>query len=594
MKKTILLLALAIMTPLLTHAQEMYAEYNGYGLLKFYYDNLKSSREGTVYELQKDVSDFYPGYPPMPGWMFSDPEWMKEVAYVVIDPSFDKARPTSALYMFSNFVNLTKIEGMKYLHTEEVTNMYGMFSECNKLKKVDVSHFDTRNVTDMEGMFDHCFALEELDLSGFDVSKVTTMTQMFRGDEKLATLNVSGWDTQSVTDMMGMFSSCAGLTKLDVSSFDTRNVENMDRMFASCYRLTMLDLRSFDMSKVRSAQEMFNSCRDLATIYCNDDWNETSTLTAESSAKMFYLCDAPLTGGNGTKYDGSKTDITYARPDTDDSPGYFTIKASLTPDPAAGYAVYSEEDKTLTFYYDDLINEREGKVYTMKHVYSEEQGFYFPEWVTDASAVEYAVFDPSYAAARPTDISFWFGFMDNLKYVENMEFLNTSAVTNMTGLFGGCKRLCSIDVSHFDTSSVTYMTYMFAVCNDLCQLDLRSFDMSSVSSTTAMFNDCSSLRTIYCNDDWSTLGISEYEEMFTGCDRLIGKGDGNVCRYDSEATGLDAARPCTAGTPGYFTAKAEEKGNSADVNGDGSVNVADIGCIIDVMAASARRLQAED
>ena len=128
------------------------------------------------------------------------------------------------------------------------------------------------------------------------------------------------------------------------------------------------------------------------------------------------------------------------------------------------------------------------------------------------------------------------------------------------------------------------MTYMFAVCNDLCQLDLRSFDMSSVSSTTAMFTDCSSLRTIYYNDDWSILGISEYEEMFTGCDRLIGKGDGNVCRYDSEATGLDAARPCTAGTPGYFTAKAEEKGNSADVNGDGSVDVADIATVISVMA----------
>ena len=45
-------------------AQEMYAEYNGYGLLKFYYDDKKASREGTVYDLQKDVSELYPAIRP--------------------------------------------------------------------------------------------------------------------------------------------------------------------------------------------------------------------------------------------------------------------------------------------------------------------------------------------------------------------------------------------------------------------------------------------------------------------------------------------------------------------------------------------------
>jgi len=43
---------------------------------------------------------------------------------------------------------------------------------------------------------------------------------------------------------------------------------------------------------------------------------------------MFYNC-TNLVGGQGTKYDGSNTDATYARIDGGaDAPGYFTYKAA--------------------------------------------------------------------------------------------------------------------------------------------------------------------------------------------------------------------------------------------------------------------------
>ena len=40
---------------------------------------------------------------------------------------------------------------------------------------------------------------------------------------------------------------------------------------------------------------------------------------------MFYNC-SKLVGGNGTVYDSSNTDATYARIDTAENPGYLTKK----------------------------------------------------------------------------------------------------------------------------------------------------------------------------------------------------------------------------------------------------------------------------
>ena len=41
---------------------------------------------------------------------------------------------------------------------------------------------------------------------------------------------------------------------------------------------------------------------------------------------MFFGCTS-LVGGNGTKFDASHIDSEYARVDTNDTPGYFTLKA---------------------------------------------------------------------------------------------------------------------------------------------------------------------------------------------------------------------------------------------------------------------------
>jgi surface protein len=123
----------------------------------------------------------------------------------------------------------------------------------------------------------------------------------------------------------------------------------------------------------------------------------------------------------------------------------------------------------------------------------------------------------------------------------------------MEAMFDGCKSLTSLDLSHFNTSRVT--------------------DMES------MFNGCKILETIYASRRWSTVAVTESDNMFCDCTNLVG-GQGTV--YDKNH--IDAAYAQIDGgqsNPGYFTGKAVVL--NGDVNNDGEVNIADVNCIINVI-----------
>ncbi|WP_455051290.1 BspA family leucine-rich repeat surface protein, partial [Leyella stercorea] len=132
-----------------------------------------------------------------PGWY--DKLNVNTIEKVIFDASFANARPTSCYKWFDGCKNLTTIDGIEYLNTENVTNMSGMFRDCSALTTLNVSNFDTKNVTNMSGMFRDCSALTTLNVSNFDTKNVTNMSGMFRDCSALTTLNVSNFDTKNVT-----------------------------------------------------------------------------------------------------------------------------------------------------------------------------------------------------------------------------------------------------------------------------------------------------------------------------------------------------------------------------------------------------------
>ncbi|MBR5685587.1 MAG: BspA family leucine-rich repeat surface protein [Muribaculaceae bacterium] len=253
--------------------------------LVFYYDTLRESQDGTTYDIFNGGSN--------PGWY----NLKEKVAHVVFDPTFVGARPTSTYNWFSYMTNVLSVTGIQYLNTEEVTNMSGMFMNCNQI--------------------------EDLDLSGFNTANVTTMSYMFYSCRKLNNLDVSGWNTSSVTNMDYMFNYCNSLESLDLSHFNTADVTIMRYMFVYCYGLKTLDVSSFNTAKVENMMGMFQGCSQLTTIYAGNEW---TTEAVTESSYMFSGCTS-LVGGQGTVYDADHVDAAYAHIDGGvDNPGYFTGK----------------------------------------------------------------------------------------------------------------------------------------------------------------------------------------------------------------------------------------------------------------------------
>ena len=318
---------------------------NGEGkTLTFYYDANKPTT-GTVYNIP-----WNPIY--APNWAFNE-----DITTVNFDPSFGDYHDLTHTYaMFALMEALTVINGLKYLNTENVTNMENMFYGCSALKTLDLSMLDTKNVTnmidmfygcsslesinldgkfntvnvtDMLNMFADCQALTTLDLSNFDTENVEDMSYMFLQCLALESLDVSNFNTENVTDMNNMFYGCVALKELDVSNFDTGNVTDMTYMFSYCQVLKELDLSNFDTQNVTNMSYMFEGSSSLETIYCAEgaDW---SGVAGRNYTDMFKGCTS-LSGKCGSKefkFDPEEIKGTYAKVYDGTNGGYFTYKGN--------------------------------------------------------------------------------------------------------------------------------------------------------------------------------------------------------------------------------------------------------------------------
>ena len=439
-----------------------------------------------------------------PDWYKSDNDGANTntIEKVVFDASFAKARPTSCYKWFYGCTDLTTIEGIEYLNTENVTNMSYMFGYCSYLAPLDVSNFDTKNVTDMSWMFGGCSELTTLNVSNFDTKNVTDMSVMFGGCYGLTTLDVSKFDTKNVTNMSSMFDFCYKLTTLDVSKFDTKNVTNMSRMFYGCRALKTLDLSSFNTKNVTDMSWMFYYCSVLTTIYTSYKFVTTACKKDEN---MFKDC-TNLVGA--VPYDENKVDDRMANYTT----GYFTYKAPTEP-----YAVFDESTNTLTFKLDN--NQPTGVAFALN------EGGNTPDWCKskddgfNTNTIEKVVFDASFANARPTSCYKWFYGCKDLTTIKGIQYLNTENVTNMGWMFSNCKALTTLNVSKFDTKNVTNMGYMFYGCKALTTLDVSKFDTKNVTNMGGMFRDCSTLKTLDLSK-FDTKNVTNMGGMFRDCSTL--------------------------------------------------------------------------
>ena len=199
--------------------------------------------------------------------------------------------------------------GIKYYKFDGTAGWNALFCGAITTATVDASCANF-NGNSTKALFNGSNALTAInDIGNLNTANVEDMYSMFAECSSLTTLDLRSMNTAKVTNMALMFYHCSRLTSLRVSSWNTANVTNMKQMFQGCSELTQLNLSSWNTAKVTSMTSMFQECSKLVTIYVGSGWN-TDAVT--SSSEMFYLCNN-IKGSDGTTYDSSKMDKTYAR-----------------------------------------------------------------------------------------------------------------------------------------------------------------------------------------------------------------------------------------------------------------------------------------
>ena len=186
------------------------------------------------------------------------------------------------------------------------------------------------------------------------------------------------------------------------------------------------------------------------------------------------------------------------------------------------YVRRSADETTLTFYYDALRSTRTGTTWGIEET-KKEGGTTFPAWagtwsVTDRVTAR-VVFDASFRDFRPTTTAWWFYNYDALKQIEGLEYLNTSEVKDMSGMFSDCATLTSLDLKSFNTKNVTKMSRMFANCDMLTSLDLKNFNTKKVTDMGGMFLNCAALTSLDLKN-FNTKNVTDLNGMFSHCAAL--------------------------------------------------------------------------
>ena len=252
------------------------------------------------------------------------PKWSSlyfKIKKVVFDASFANASPTSCYAWFQGCLNLTDIEGIEYLNTENVTDMSSMFQACPRGYPLDLTSFNTANVTDMGSMFEHCRNLKSIFVSDkFVTDQITNGDKMFNDCTNLRGYNDSKIDHN--------YANCSQPGYFD-PGFEYAMFDNATETLTFSYKgfkpvtyyyvlfegrakpawSSLVDKikkvvfdASFANARPKSCYWWFGKCLNLTRIEGMENLNTEMVTTMEG---MFYQCEA-LTSLDVTNFNTAK------------------------------------------------------------------------------------------------------------------------------------------------------------------------------------------------------------------------------------------------------------------------------------------------
>ena len=180
------------------------------------------------------------------------------------------------------------------------------------------------------------------------------------------------------------------------------------------------------------------------------------------------------------------------------------------------YAVLSDNNTVLTFYYDDQKTARNGMDVGPFYGYNDD----YPSWYGQRESITNVVFDESFANCTSlTSTAYWFYGLQNVSSITGIGNLKTDKVEYMTKMFFGCSSLKNLDVTGFNTGNVRDMDCMFYNCSGLTSLDVTGFKTDNVWSIYCMFCGCSGLTSLDVTG-FKTDKVTHMSGLFQGCSGL--------------------------------------------------------------------------
>ena len=485
------------------------------------------------------------------------------------------ANVTDMGYMFYGCSGLTSLD-VSGFNTAKVTDMSLMFDGCSGLTSLDVSNFNTANVTNMRRMFSRCSALKTIySGSGWTTNAVTDGYDMFSlctslvggagtpydashvdytyahidGGEnnpgyftannervingKFVTTDYSSFayaledngtvieitDNDIVDDSEEPGNRCIKIISKDNAT------ENWDSHFiirigeplkeGQTYKFSMRAKASRNVSissQARTAPDQYLHYRMLGNFDLTTGWQTYNVEGIVESEQAGCTVIALLLNVDKSSAEYYFDDISFR---VNEAP-------SASPEP---YAVLSENDTKLTFFYDTDKDARGGMSvgpFTETYDSGRERWKTDSGWDEKRENITTVVFDDSFANCTTlTSTAYWFYYCNNLTAISGISSLKTDNVTNMNSMFAGCSSLTSIDVTGFNTDKVTDMCNMFGICSSLTVLDVSRFNTSNVTDMSAMFYNCSSLTNLDVAN-FNTSKVTNMSYMFRSCSGLTG------------------------------------------------------------------------
>ena len=498
--------------------------------------------------------------------------WCCESLQALDVSKWDVSKVKSFYFAFADCPLITKLAVGNW-NTSSVQTFYYMFAGCEKLTTIDVATkkvnagtaneytaWDTSHADTFDYMFGYCYSLTNLDVSDWAVTGSGTCAdgsakrslstfRMFAGTKIEKITLGAGWDELDTTlygmlyltditfehtasDALALTStpgSRDGIGYVGTSSIITSSPYNADNLLKTNIHVSNKTIKDIVFAYDWTS-DFRKAVPDVPTLAAGSGWYKGTT--AKSTITEIELVDTYTATGNEAEswdasaaQDGSVMAYVNGTKLIIAGNGYGKVLANA--DSTSAFNAFTNVTSFTGLNKLDTSNVT--NMQTMFNNLDNIQTLDLSSFNTSKVTNFYSIFGGNdklttlnltgWDTSAAKNMGQMFYVCNALTTINGLSSFNTANVTDMSGMFHGCKAMTSLDLSNFNTAKVKTLSMMFYQCSNLETVKLTSFDTSNVTSLYAMFQYCYKLKTADLSS-FNTAKVTNMRSMFGSCEAV--------------------------------------------------------------------------